>query len=1343
MSKGFKSQSHKGKQKKRKSKKSIANDLHPSLDTLLKDRYHGAVNIRGIRYQILYSVFHSFELYNNPHQNSSIRLEGIEDLDYLNIDSEDKYIQVKTADKPWNWAKLKEPIGNFAELLRVSNNCQFSLVVNFELQKDIKQLAEINSLSTGEQETIKRKFYQLCNAINISEKEAEAILGKLEIIYISEADIWNKLRLEIANRFNLGSHVVDTYIFVLVSKFLNWAETRANISRNDLEKVRISIEEYSAREEYQAYGRGLIDKISWKIDPKTSDFFEGKDTRPGQIAAGVDVKREQWLDKIDRAIHSAGTCILKSSSGQGKSTLMYRYARDYWREEDTLILKAAKSVEQAESIKNYLQFRSSLGIPLLLLIDDAGWQTKQWSTIAQECVALGIRVLVTVRHEDWYRFSRKSLTNWEVLEPSLALDEAKEIFNTFKVNNRIHQDVLSAEWAYEKIGEPHLLMEYTYLLTYGEMLEDRLRDQIQQFRAQNEDPGKIEILRRVALAHTLRTPVIISHLLENISSNSDPQEILQSLSQEYIQFQAENITGLHWVRSNHLTKILHENYPNMVDTALKTIDAIPRENLVTFISNAISKAEFDVSKFLVGLTEQAIKSEDLKMILLFLDGIFKGGEKYFFNVNRSIFYEAHEHLGTAGSFFLDWYLTAIPNSLLDKSLQNLSQNIDNFRYLEQLKPKFEECDRGLDLCKEFLLIAQKQITLDEFRVSFGDLGKFFDWCYLCQIQINSWSKAKEKYLIAPDVINISLDEFCRFSQGLYRYSPIEHKSWFADNEENIIGYLKLSTDSIYLEISEEVLFFKFIVPLTTSDLGYSEAKFRLDTFRSAIPFCQRYKSQGTWLSLFQFKPSWDDTQKNIPVENFPFDSDAQKNRVLMNIVGLEFSPDSYYSYQQGWYNIRSKALKFAKKLSQLITKHLTHGTADIRDYIGQDILTNLDKALTYYPSCFLVGSDRLCDILPQPLVEVLLKNSSPNCWFNDFHLFFYKTYDYLRKGNQNNLEIAKIAFYSLKSAINNLPNMHEAFSQLFEHSPDYFNCSALDKEESKYYSKLADVFELLILDRPLCTVDNIEQYIKNNKEIKRTELLKRIKNDLSSLTTVGITILFPSDVHIEIDNRIPLRYLCFAFSVNDPFNFDKYLSIVIVSLYRIQDVADFFCLIPTYKGNRFLTDGWIISSSQLNSLQNLDDSFNWETLMARKLPNFVWNYLPSLPFEEIPSLIIKSEILAIFLLLNNLIDEKAVIEKNRLSNNSYEQKLYEQYLSKLRDYENNSYQAICNLKERFECIFVAQVKTQNYNTIFNFINNVSQALSKHQVETLLDSNLLSMQEQVSNALEKLCLALDI
>ena len=53
------------------------------LDALLKNRWHGAVNIRGIRYQILYSLFRAFDLYKKNSIASSIRLEGIEDVDLV------------------------------------------------------------------------------------------------------------------------------------------------------------------------------------------------------------------------------------------------------------------------------------------------------------------------------------------------------------------------------------------------------------------------------------------------------------------------------------------------------------------------------------------------------------------------------------------------------------------------------------------------------------------------------------------------------------------------------------------------------------------------------------------------------------------------------------------------------------------------------------------------------------------------------------------------------------------------------------------------------------------------------------------------------------------------------------------------------------------------------------------------------------------------------------------------------------------------------------------------------------------------------------------------------------
>jgi hypothetical protein len=91
----------------------------------------------------------------------------------------------------------------------------------------------------------------------------------------------------------------------------------------------------------------------------------------------------------------------------------------------------------------------------------------------------GLR-LFTVRSEDWHRFARESLTSYEILEPVLNLEEARQIFKIFQSERRLHVSVDSPEWAYERIGEPHLLIEYGYLLTHGRMLEERLRDQMKQ-----------------------------------------------------------------------------------------------------------------------------------------------------------------------------------------------------------------------------------------------------------------------------------------------------------------------------------------------------------------------------------------------------------------------------------------------------------------------------------------------------------------------------------------------------------------------------------------------------------------------------------------------------------------------------------------------------------------------------------------------------------------------------------------------------------------------------------------------------------------------------------------------
>lgn len=92
-------------------------DIPPQLDQLFRNRYQGAINIRGIRFQVLYSLLRAFDLYSGT---ESITLEGIEDVDVKlshhvseSIAGSRKYIQVKTSQSSWHWSNFKKCLAEF------------------------------------------------------------------------------------------------------------------------------------------------------------------------------------------------------------------------------------------------------------------------------------------------------------------------------------------------------------------------------------------------------------------------------------------------------------------------------------------------------------------------------------------------------------------------------------------------------------------------------------------------------------------------------------------------------------------------------------------------------------------------------------------------------------------------------------------------------------------------------------------------------------------------------------------------------------------------------------------------------------------------------------------------------------------------------------------------------------------------------------------------------------------------------------------------------------------------------------------------------------------------------
>jgi hypothetical protein len=1302
------------------------------LDALLKNRWHGAVNIRGIRYQILYSLFRAFDLYKKDSIASSIRLEGIEDVDLVGFRCQNEYVQVKSADKSWDWNQLKKPIKGFLEVSCTDLRSRFVLAVNFPLAGDIDRLSKRESLSRKDKRRIEEMFRKLCGEVGASPSKANDLLRRLSIVSVPEEQIWKQLRPTVTETFELGSEAVDTYISALIAKFLDWAKERKTVTLSELESVRAAVGEALAREtEFQAYGRGFIGRVSWESDANSTDFFEGKGTRPGHIVAGVDIKRPTWLEKIDTALNTSKVCVLRASSGQGKSTLLYQYAYEKCSPENIFLLRVAQLPEHVELVRNYLQFRARLGLPVLLVIDNAGWQTQLWPSVAQECAALGVRVLVTVRDEDWQRFAKESLTSYEILEPTLDLEEARQIFKSLQAQGRVHTSVDSPEWAYERIGESHLLMEYVYLLTQGRMLEERLRDQIKQFSQQQEDPAKIEILRRTTLAEALGTPVLVDKLLQNITFTGDQQQILQSLSGEYLKFEGEVLIGLHWVRSNCLAQILHEGYPNPAITALAILEAVPLVNLSKFVSNAICRQGLNVEVFVTGLVEKA-KNVTIDIILAFLVGLFEAGERQFFQANQNLFDEAYEILGSNGSFLLSSeFMPVVKVDTIARMIEILGEKGENFRKLEAIASKAVETPRGLDLCKDFLNEVGSYIQSEILKDKWNETGKLLDWCALCATHLPAWQNIRDDFLTSTAAFDLSATEFCNFAQGLYRYDSSTYQDWLSRNQKDVLSYLKLHTDCIKLELSERVVSVEFFPDGEKDSSTIEQVMSRLDRLRSALPFCERYRSQGIWLLPFGLKPSVDDTHKDIPQENLHFKSDIEKNVVWRKIAQWNYVPDSYYKYEEAWYTLRKDSLLLVQELLKALKKAFSGRKTDPQTlFEGGQLLVRLEKALKYTPSLSidnLEALEALGKSLSLPL-KIIFKENATSKWYSSFHNFFFQLFEYI--GNKD-LNIGRLVVHNFKDATKHLAKMHTAFAQLFQDAPDYFGARELNVREIDAYCILSDLLEIWILEQPGILVSDILQYIQANKDLKRQELLHRFQEALAPLQEYGITLILPLDVYVEY----PLHYMSLAFSVANPCQPETELIAVITAITKIKDIAEFFCLIPVHEGTRFLEGGYQISSLQISALE--DGCFEqWETFAARELPEGVLKCLPPLPFRPVPKQQFRANLLGLFFGVQLVIERRERLESLKASGNHFETELYERHKAKLRNLEEGLRVTTSQIKNQLRTELLEREDEPNYITVQGFLETLEEALRQDTLNDLLASGYCD-SENITDALDKL------
>jgi len=1232
-----------------------------NIDEIFESRFGGAANIHGIHIQILYSIFRAFDLYSN-NGPAELQLEGIEDIDLeeknlKSIRFPQTYIQVKSTQGIFYWSnfcgsnpKKSSPLKHFLEVAKVDSSCEFQLVIHGRIDKKLAKLKEYQKLAPNKQEGFFQEFHSSCHQFGELQNYAERLINKLQIITIDENNLLSETLKRISHFFDLVSGTEELFLHILFSKFLDFAQIREKITKSRLEEIKFFVKENLAKEtQFEVFGKGFIQKLVFKEDGNTEDFFEGKKTRLEHIVKNVDVIRVKWLNLIHQALKKKQACIIRTASGQGKSTLLYRYAHDYTIPEMLFQIKSLQEHSQVFTIAEYLKARAKLGLRLLVIIDDANYEKRLWSSLVSELSGENISFIISVREEDWYRYAGDtSRFSHEVITPVMDLNEAKEIFKVFQSKDKIAKGIVSAEWAYEKVSERKLLMEYVYLITHGEMLSERLASQIRFIQQQEtlRANDKLNILRSVSLADLHSIRLTIEKLRQRTEYTSDVQQLLIELDREYLLFYSDKIEGLHTVRSSHLIDILFKEADSLYEQkALELISLAEEDDIQAVIASLFHDKKVSREKLINRIKDEVI-SKDISWFNNVLDGAFSAGEQFFFDKNKPIFDKVFNEIGENGIFLLSAdHMPIIQTNIIDNMTKIMGENVGYYPFLKECSKEIQAGEiRGCSFVREVIDAIGSLLQTEFYGDALKDTGYFLNVCGILKKNLSSLDQWVIKGTWKQKLLDMEIEGLSLFAQGLWRYNKEAWDQFLKDNQKIIKGVFKYSSRTLAVEKTDSDIGIKFFVEANID--ATKQAVSRLEFLKQLFPTCKHYKSEGIYTGMFGLQPSMDNAHKNIPIENIPFKTDINWNVIWKNISIMPYKQDSYYLFQNNWYEHRSILLEYGRKLLNVFEKILKGKRVKAGEQLFNPLMLQaIEKGFMFRFS--------LPPQTPEEDKNEIEKEITN--WSSSMRNFFYQFMDYLTpaKEKKNTLWL-----YNLNNSIKSLPLMHGAFEKLFVRVPDYFEMKDLNEGELRIYPALADILELW-KENIGKRINNPHEAVRVRKNLELTDLLKNVKSLLNPLENQGFRFILPNKIYTDF----PLKYLPIGFEIRNFHSMEQTSLDIALQLSSLYPSVDYICPMPMIGGKCFMNRMFSYSNTTIKALKDQSSDLNWEYFVPVEIGEEILKCFGNIEPLFVDEFKIYKDMMNHIQELNDISEQSYWVLKYLNEENPYEARLKEDYFN--------------------------------------------------------------------------------
>lgn len=907
---------------------------------------------RGYRRQALYCLFKLFD--DGLPNNSVVQPEGNEDLEIRNIANEPiEVAQVKDYSADLTVSAFKPSFyRRISQLCRSNPSVGINIVSFGPIGRELRKACDNN------QETPKRALNTLTKdreevrangekqtIPGITEGEANELFTRVNLIEVEETALANHVIEQLRATMTSGDpHVAfENLMWWLISSAENQLKLTRALTIEKISQLGRFITHRAAHEHEWHISIKPIQSSSSNDEDREKlrrEFFQAGRVRADHVSEGFDVPRNDALDRIHKAFRNENVVILRAASGQGKTTLAYRYLLD-WAPADFRY-----QVEQAADLQHSRRMAAAIAghkevidVPTIVYIDVRPGDSL-WVEVVRELSGVkDIQVLVTIREDDWFR-SRVTKDDFLFVDLSIPFTEetGERIFTELRAIG-LGDDKLDFHDAWSQLGERKTLFEFVYLTTQNEQLAEKIRAQINTLKdevnAEKLLPKELQLLRLVAVASAYEARLDLKDLVEFLEI-PEPARTLERFHNEFLlrtTSDGRSVEGFHAIRSEIIAVELTDAViqpRGEIEAAIPTL--LVEEDIESFLLCSFSRNESSAEMLIDGLYRTKFKTwVGVRGVLVALQWI--GLKKYADN-NADLIDEVRLISPTAWWFTLDWDLAQVRGQAGFDSLESLAENSKEFARAAEVASDFQnrqsEKDEVFTFATPWLQLFGLPTNVVDSANQFIAMGEVLYWLGHLQItneEVTSWL---DEGVISEAFTALPIHMFSRFATGVQQSHQNIYIDWLRKNRTEVESVLRNRTSIFALIEEDDCLVAHYVIDIdrNASALQLSEEEVsindlsvqRVEVVSACLPGFARYGAAGYGHRMSFFDGVNDDSTKRMPIENIPMPWLPQFNSLARGVAEYRLRPDSWDDFFTQVRELREKVIAAFRELRTAISK---------------------------------------------------------------------------------------------------------------------------------------------------------------------------------------------------------------------------------------------------------------------------------------------------------------------------------------------------------------------------------------------------------------------------------------